>query len=56
MFVVYMNPAQGLQDEPSLRHKTGYPLAFADGHLETFKVAAATQELGQLETAATLPE
>jgi prepilin-type N-terminal cleavage/methylation domain-containing protein len=56
MFVVYMNPAQGLQDEPSLRHKTGYPLTFADGHAETFKVGAATQELTQLEGAATIPQ
>ena len=56
MFVVYMNPAQGLQDEPSLRHKTGYPLAFADGHLDSFKVTAANLELAQLEIAATLPQ
>ncbi|MEI9864422.1 MAG: hypothetical protein WDN00_07675 [Limisphaerales bacterium] len=26
MFVVYMNPGQGLQDQPSRRHKTGYPV------------------------------
>jgi prepilin-type N-terminal cleavage/methylation domain-containing protein/prepilin-type processing-associated H-X9-DG protein len=56
MFVVYMNPAEGLQDEPSQRHKTGYPVGFADGHSETFKVAGATQELGQLENAATTSE
>jgi prepilin-type N-terminal cleavage/methylation domain-containing protein len=56
MFVVYMNPAQGLQDEPSLRHKTGYPLTFADGHAETFKVGTANQELAELEGAATVSQ
>ena len=56
MFVVYMNPAQGLQDEPSHRHQTGYPLAFADGHSEVFKLFNANQDLGNLESAATLPQ
>jgi prepilin-type N-terminal cleavage/methylation domain-containing protein len=56
MFVVYMDPAQGMQDEPSLRHKTGYPLAFGDGHSESFKVANASVELLKLESAATIPE
>ena len=55
MFVVYMNPAEGLQDEPSLRHQTGYPLAFADGHSEAFRLGSVSQDLGQLELAATLP-
>jgi hypothetical protein len=56
MFVVYMNPAQGLQDEPSQRHKTTYPLTFADGHAESFKVGAASQELARLEGAATIAQ
>jgi len=56
MFVVYMDPSQGLQDEPSLRHKTGYPLAFADGHSQAFKLANVSQVLANLESAATIPQ
>ena len=56
MFVVYMNPAAGLQDQPSLRHKTGYPLAFADGHAEIFKFSGVSQDLAKLETAATVSQ
>jgi len=51
-----MNPARGLQDGPSLRHKTGYPLTFADGHAGTFKVSSDAQELAQFEDAATIPQ
>jgi prepilin-type N-terminal cleavage/methylation domain-containing protein len=56
MFVVYMNPTQGLQDDPSQRHKTGYPLTFADGHAEIFKIMADAQELAQLRGVATVAE
>jgi len=56
MFVVYMNPANGLQDQPSLRHKTGYPLAFADGHAEIFKFYGGSQDLTTLEFAATISQ
>ena len=56
MFVVYMNPAQGLQDEPSRRHKTGYPLTFADGHAETFKLSDTAENLEKLENAATVAQ
>ena len=56
MFVVYMNPAEGLQDEPSRLHKTGYPLAFADGHAQIFKFANSLQDLYNLENAASVPD
>jgi type II secretory pathway pseudopilin PulG len=56
MFVVYMNPANGLQDQPSLRHKTGYPLTFADGHAEIFKFYGSSQDLTMLENAATISQ
>jgi prepilin-type N-terminal cleavage/methylation domain-containing protein len=56
MFVVYMNPANGMQDEPSLRHKTGYPLTFADGHAEIFRFYGPGQDLAKLESAATVSQ
>ena len=56
MFVVYMNPAEGLQDQPSLRHKTGYPLTFADGHAEIFRLYGASQDLAKLEGAASISQ
>ena len=56
MFVVYMNPANGLQDQPSLRHKTGYPLTFADGHAEVYRFYGAGQDLANLENAATVAQ
>jgi prepilin-type N-terminal cleavage/methylation domain-containing protein len=55
MFVVYMDPAQGFQDEPSLRHKIGYPITFADGHAEIFKFNNGYDNLLQLEAVATIP-
>jgi prepilin-type N-terminal cleavage/methylation domain-containing protein/prepilin-type processing-associated H-X9-DG protein len=54
MFVTIMDPAEGFEDQPSLRHKTGYPLAFADGHAEVFKFIDDDQDLGKLENAATV--
>ncbi|HEY4416371.1 MAG TPA: prepilin-type N-terminal cleavage/methylation domain-containing protein [Verrucomicrobiae bacterium] len=56
MFVVYMNPSSGLQDQPSLRHKTGYPLTFADGHAEIFRFYGNGQDLAKLENAATVAQ
>lgn len=56
MFVVYMNPAAGLQDQPSRRHKTGYPLTFADGHAEIFRFYSEVQDLTKLEDAATISQ
>jgi prepilin-type N-terminal cleavage/methylation domain-containing protein len=56
MFVVYMNPDEGFQDEPSQRHITGYPLVFADGHSEIFKFVDDDQDLEKLESAATVPK
>jgi hypothetical protein len=56
MFVVYTNPAQGFQDEPSRRHKTGNPLVFADGHSEMFIFTDDDQDLEELENAATVSQ
>jgi prepilin-type processing-associated H-X9-DG protein len=54
MFVVYMDPSQGFQDEPSLRHKIGYPITFADGHAEIFRFDSGYANLLQLEQVATI--
>ena len=56
MFVVYMNPDEGFQDEPSHRHLTGYPLVFADGHSEVFNFVDDDHDLEKLEGAATVPQ
>jgi prepilin-type N-terminal cleavage/methylation domain-containing protein len=56
MFVVYMNPAQGLQDQPARQHKTGYPLSFADGHAEIFRFYGNAPDLTKLENAATVAQ
>ena len=56
MFVVYMNPAEGYQDHPARRHKTGYPLVFADGHTEIFKFVNNDYDLAKLEQAATVAD
>ena len=56
MFVTIMNPAEGLEDQPARRHKTGYPLAFADGHAEVFKFGDDAYVLNQLRNAATITQ
>jgi prepilin-type N-terminal cleavage/methylation domain-containing protein/prepilin-type processing-associated H-X9-DG protein len=56
MFVVYMDPATGPQDHESFRHKTGYPLSFADGHAEIFRFYDASQDLAKLQSAATVSQ
>jgi len=38
MFVVIMDPGWYMNDIPSRSHKTAYPLSFADGHSEVFKL------------------
>jgi len=39
MFVVFMTPGEGLVDLPTVRrHHFSYPLAFADGHTEIFRL------------------
>jgi len=55
MFVVYMDPAQGFQDEPSQRHKIGYPITFADGHAEIYRFKNGLDNLLRLEAVATVP-
>jgi prepilin-type N-terminal cleavage/methylation domain-containing protein len=37
LFVVLMDPGSYMNDIPARRHKTAYPLSFADGHAEAFK-------------------
>jgi len=54
MFVVYMNPVEGFQDEPANRHQTGYPITFADGHAEIFKFKDYAANLLKLQSVATL--
>ena len=56
MFVVYMDPAEGFQDEPSLRHKIGYPITFADGHAEIYRFNNGYDNLLRLEAVATIPD
>lgn len=38
MFVVIMDPGYYMNDLPTRAHKTAYPLSFADGHAEAFKL------------------
>ena len=56
MSVVYMNPNSGVQDQPARRHKTGYPLTFADGHAEIYSFINGTLDLQKLEAAATVAQ
>jgi len=41
MFVVIIDPGWYMNDIPSRSHKTAYPLSFADGHTEAFKLLCA---------------
>jgi len=56
MFVLLMNPALGFEDLPSRRHKTAYPISFADGHVEVFRFINDTEDLGKLRAVATITE
>jgi prepilin-type N-terminal cleavage/methylation domain-containing protein len=56
MFVTVMNPTEGFEDMPSRRHKTGYPLSFADGHAEIFPFISDDQDAARLKNAATIPQ
>ncbi len=56
MFVVYMNPVQGLQDRPAHRHQSGYALVFADGHAEVFRFSDEEKDLAKLRTVATVAQ
>ena len=38
LFVVIMDPGHYMNDIPTRIHKTAYPLSFADGHTESFKL------------------
>jgi len=41
MFVVIMDPGTWMNDIPTRIHKTSYPLSFADGHAESFRLVSA---------------
>jgi prepilin-type processing-associated H-X9-DG protein len=56
MFVTIMNPAEGFEDMPSRRHKTGYPLSFADGHAEVFRFINDNDDSAKLKSAATVSQ
>jgi prepilin-type processing-associated H-X9-DG protein len=55
MFVTIMNPRGGFEDLPARRHKTGCPLAFADGHAEIFRFINGNDDLAKLRSVATVP-
>jgi len=38
LFVVVIDEGNGMSDFPTRAHKTAYPLSFADGHAEAFKL------------------
>ncbi len=55
MFVVIMDPGYDLNDFPTRVHMTGYPLSFADGHAEAFKITGdgtSAQDVTALQNAA----
>ncbi len=56
MFVTILKPGEGFEDLPARRHKTGYPLGFADGHAEVFRFISDAEDLEKLRNAATLPQ
>jgi prepilin-type processing-associated H-X9-DG protein len=56
MFVTVMNPAEGMEDLPARRHKTAYPISFADGHAESFRFSNDESDTARLRSAATLPQ
>jgi prepilin-type N-terminal cleavage/methylation domain-containing protein len=56
MFVTIMDPAEGFEDMPARRHKTGYPLSFADGHAEIFSFISDEQDVARLRNAATVSQ
>jgi prepilin-type N-terminal cleavage/methylation domain-containing protein len=56
MFVTVMNPAEGFEDMPSRRHKTGYPLSFGDGHADIFRLINDDDDVAKLRNVATVPQ
>jgi len=56
MFVTIMNPAEGFEDLPARRHGTGYPLSFADGHAEIFRLINDERDVLQLRSVTTIPQ
>ena len=56
MFVTTMNPREGFEDSPARRHKTGYPVAFADGHAEIFRFINDNEDLARLRSVTTVSQ
>ena len=56
MFVTTMNPQEGFEDLPSRRHRTGYPLSFADGHAEIFQFINDDQDVARLRSVTTVSQ
>lgn len=56
MFVTTMNPREGFEDSPARRHKTGYPIAFADGHAEIFRFINDNEDLARLRSVTTVSQ
>jgi prepilin-type N-terminal cleavage/methylation domain-containing protein len=56
MFVTIMNPKEGFEDLPARRHRTGYPLSFADGHAEIFRFSNESEDLANLRNVTTVSQ
>jgi prepilin-type N-terminal cleavage/methylation domain-containing protein/prepilin-type processing-associated H-X9-DG protein len=56
MFVTTMNPREGFEDSPARRHRSGYPLSFADGHAEIFRFINDNEDLARLRSVTTVPQ
>jgi prepilin-type processing-associated H-X9-DG protein len=56
MFVTIMNPKEGFEDLPARRHRTGYPLSFADGHAEIFRFSNESEHLANLRNVTTVSQ
>ena len=48
LFLVFMDPGMYMSDIPARHHKTAYPLSFADGHAEAFRLLCADTLAWQL--------
>jgi prepilin-type processing-associated H-X9-DG protein len=51
-----MNPKEGFEDLPARRHRTGYPLSFADGHAEIFRFSNESEDLANLRNVTTVSQ
>ena len=56
MFVTTMNSQEGFEDLPARRHRSGYPLSFADGHAEIFRFINDSEDVAKLRSVTTVPQ